>query len=108
MLPGCYLLFVGCQGFSEPEPAKAEPLPQGLQSLRQTNNTQPKLEIHPSGNWGGDLRDRSYTPSTELSSFQSLGEGTRTSKDIGWKGWTLLGAGGSKEKAPAQVGARGL
>lgn len=43
VLPGCYLLFVACQGF--PEPAKTQPSPQGLQSLRRTNNTQPRHEI---------------------------------------------------------------
>ena len=50
LLLGYYLLFVGCQGF--PEPAKTEPLPRGLQSLRQTNNTQPGHEIRPAKELG--------------------------------------------------------
>ena len=50
LLLGYYLLFVGCQGF--PEPAKTEPLPRGLQSLRQTNNTQPRHEIRPTKELG--------------------------------------------------------
>lgn len=53
VLPGYYLLFVGCQGF--PEPAKTEPLPQGLQSLRQTNNIQLRHEIYSTEKWGAIL-----------------------------------------------------
>lgn len=52
VLPGYYLLCVGCQGF--PEPAKTQPLPQGLQSLRQTNNTQPRHEIRPTEELGAN------------------------------------------------------
>lgn len=101
VLPGFYLLYVGCQGFLEPEPAKAEPLPQGLQSLRQTNNTQPKLEIHPNGSWG-NLRDRSHTPYTESPSLQkSWGRYTCSSKDTGWKGWTLPRNRGLQRKSPS-------
>jgi hypothetical protein len=76
VLPGCYLLFVGCQGFPEPEPAKTEPLPQGLQSLRQTNNIQPKHEIRPTGKLGATLR-KSHSSLGNPLVPESFGQGTK-------------------------------
>lgn len=107
MLPGYYLLFVGCQSF--PEPAKTEPLPQGLQSLRQTNNTQPRHEIRPTEELGATSGIGATLLSGESSgSWKSWGSYKCSDPRSERSGHSKGRRGAPKKGAQTQVEARGL